>query len=129
MTNPKNENEVYICSFQTGLLKNHGFTKEILYSAVDYCKFGTPYRKRTKIWTHLFGRVPKPLCQKDRDSMNDTKTRHKQDAQRCPSGPKELWVDRTKKIQEELYIIPELLVEDIFDYIFQSLISMSTPHT
>ena len=114
---------------QTGLLKNQDFMQGIPYSDVDYCKYGMPYRKRTRIWNNLTGWSPKPLCQKDCDSMNETKTRHKQDAQRSPSGRPEFWGDRIKFKQEELYIIPELLVEDIFGYIFQSLISMSTPHT
>ena len=112
---------------QTGLLKEQDFMQGIPYSDVDYCKYGMPYRKRTRIWNNLFGWVPKPLCNKDCDSMDETNTRHKETAQRGPSGSKELWSNQQRFTQQELYVVPELLVEDLFEYIFYSLVSVSTP--
>ena len=35
---------------QTGLLKNQEFMKDFDYKDVDYCKYGTKYRKRTRLW-------------------------------------------------------------------------------
>jgi|OrbCmetagenome_4_1107370.scaffolds.fasta_scaffold195861_1 hypothetical protein len=49
---------------------------------------------------------PQPLCKKDCNSMQGN--RHKETAQRAPSG---------KKIQNELYRIPERLINEIFDAI------------
>ena len=38
---------------QTGLLKHQEFMKDFDYFDLDYCKYGFPYRKRTRIWTNL----------------------------------------------------------------------------
>ena len=37
---------------QTGLLKKQPFIKGIPFCDVDYCQYGKPYRKRTRIWTN-----------------------------------------------------------------------------
>ena len=37
---------------QTGLLKKQRFMQGILYHDTDYCAYGKPYRKRTRIWTN-----------------------------------------------------------------------------
>ena len=66
---------------QTGYLKYQPFMADLPYNDVDYCKYGTPYRKRTRIWNNIISWNPKPLCQKDCDSML-TKTKHIATAQR-----------------------------------------------
>jgi site-specific DNA-cytosine methylase len=38
---------------QTGLLKNQEFMKWVPYKDVDYCKYGMPYRKRTRLWNNF----------------------------------------------------------------------------
>ena len=66
---------------QTGLLKYQSFMIFLPYHDVDYCKYGKPYRKRTRIWNNLINWKPKPLCKRDCDNML-TKTRHIATAQR-----------------------------------------------
>lgn len=50
---------------QTGLLKNQSFMDKFHYVDVDYCKYGFPYRKRTRLWTNMEGLALNPLCSKD----------------------------------------------------------------
>ena len=108
---------------QSGLLKNQYFMNEIPYNDVDYCRYGMPYRKRTRIWNNLYGWTPRPLCKKDCESIEDGK--HKELAQRGPSGPKETWANQKRHKQTELYVIPPLLLMSIFFFIcFQSSSSL-----
>ena len=86
---------------QTGLLKKQEFMKDLPYFDIDYCKYGLPYRKRTRLWTNLEGWIPKPLCKKDCGMMNGN--RHKETAQRAPSNKKETWPENyTLFTQNEL---------------------------
>ena len=71
---------------QTGLLKKQSFMNDLPYVDIDYCKYGMPYRKRTRLWNNVSQWLPKPLCNKDCDSMNGNK--HKATAQRLPNGKK-----------------------------------------
>jgi hypothetical protein len=59
-----------------GLLKDQPFIHGIPYNDLDHCKYGMPYRKRTRLWNNVDHWQPKPLCAKDCDSMNLTRTRH-----------------------------------------------------
>ena len=38
---------------QTGTLKKQGILDNIKYADVDYCRYGFPYRKRTRLWNNL----------------------------------------------------------------------------
>ena len=38
---------------QTGLLKNLEFMDEFDFKDVDYCIYGMPYRKRTRLWNNI----------------------------------------------------------------------------
>jgi len=100
---------------QTGLLKNQYFMNDLFYDDLDYCKYGMPYRKRTRIWNNLYGWSPLPLCKKDCNSMIGNK--HSEVAQRGPSGPRETWGNQRRHKQKELYVIPSLLLDDIFSFI------------
>ena len=97
---------------QTGLLKQQEFMKGLPFFDIDYCKYGMPYRKRTRLWTNIETWTPRPLCKKDCGSMDGN--RHKETAQRAPSNKKETWPDNyTLFKQKDLYRIPQPLVEEI----------------
>ena len=57
---------------QTGTLKNQSFMKDIPYYDIDYCKYGHPIRKRTRIWTNKKD-WNNLLCKKDCESIKDGK--------------------------------------------------------
>ena len=95
---------------QSGLLKKQEFMKGLPYFDIDYCKYGFNHRKRTRLWTNLDTWTPRP--KKDCDSMDGN--RHKETAQRAPSGKKENWKEGyTLFKQKDLYRIPQALVEEI----------------
>ena len=97
---------------QTGLLKKQPFMEGLPYFDIDYCKYGMPYRKRTRLWTNIETWTPRPLCKKDCGNMDGN--RHKETAQRAPSGKKEKWKEGyTLFKQKDLYRIPQALVEEI----------------
>ena len=104
---------------QTGLLKNQVFMLNIPYNDLDYCKYGTDYRKRTRIWNNLLGWMPKQLCKKDCGKVINNK--HIQTAQRMPCGKKSEWGNGRLYKQSELYIIPELLVIEIIECIINNI--------
>ena len=60
---------------QTGLLKHQDFMKDFDYFDLDYCKYGFPYRKRTRIWTNLTSWKPRPLCKKIVETSSTTNIR------------------------------------------------------
>ena len=90
--------------------------KDFDYFDIDYCKYGFPYRKRTRIWTNLTSWKPRPLCKKDCGNIINNK--HKETTQRMPSGIKSDWGnDYIIHRQDELYRIPSELIEEIFNSI------------
>ena len=97
---------------QTGLLKEQPFMYGMSYTDIDYCKYGMPYRKRTRLWNNVLNWIPKPLCKKDCGNMVGNK--HKAVAQRMPSGKKQDWGNQLLFNQSDLYVIPEGLIYDIF---------------
>ena len=56
---------------QTGLLKKQEFMKDLPYVDCDYCMYGKPYRKRTRIWTNK--KVELNLCNKKCGFIVDNK--------------------------------------------------------
>ena len=96
---------------QTGYLKSQSFMNTLSYNDVDYCKYGMPYRKRTRIWNNLPNWTPIPLCKKDCNSM--VGNRHMCVAQKGPDTNN----DTNRFKQSELYVIPEALVIEIINSI------------
>ena len=101
---------------QTGKLKEQEFMTELPFKDVDYCKYGMPYRKRTRLWNNVECWEPRPLCHKDCDSMSDNRRRHKETAQRLPPTGRE----GRRFRREELYKVPESLISEIFTSIVNS---------
>jgi len=99
---------------QTGLLKEQRFMSLLPFKDVGYCKYGLSYRKRTRLWNNVEQWSPRPLCQKDCDSMAEGGKRHKEQAQRLPTGKRETWGESYRKIpREELYVVPAPLILEI----------------
>ena len=97
---------------QTGLLKEQEMMTWIPYNDIDYCKYGLPYRKRTRLWNNIDSWHPKPLCKRDCDSMNETRTRHIQEAQQGGSTAERRQTQRTFSTSD-LYKVPSELIEEI----------------
>jgi hypothetical protein len=106
---------------QSGLLKDQLCMYGLPFVDVDYCKYGMPYRKRTRIWNNVFQWKPRPLCTRDCNSMDEDRKKHKEVAQRGPSGKKETWGNSRRHKQQELYMIPPDLVRELFEAIRQTL--------
>ncbi len=49
---------------QTGHLKNRSFMWSLPFTDVDYCKYGGPVRKRTRMWNN-FNLQLEPMCRQD----------------------------------------------------------------
>ena len=121
---------------QTGLLKRQEFMQDFHYFDLDYCKYGFAYRKRTRIWTGGYdqqGNIlpreasiltswkPRPLCKKDCGNVINNK--HRETAQRMPSGKKSDWGnDYIIHRQDELYRIPSEFVNELFSSILSNLL-------
>ena len=95
---------------QTGKLKEQEFMTDLPFKDVDYCKYGTPYRKRTRLWNNVERWTPRPLCHKDCNNMGDNGRRHKGTAQRRPPDGRE----GRRFRRAELYKVPESLISEIF---------------
>ncbi|MFM7984943.1 MAG: hypothetical protein ACKPKO_37040, partial [Candidatus Fonsibacter sp.] len=46
---------------QTGNLKEPEFVTDLPFNDVDYCKYGMPYRKRTRLWNNVECWDPRPF--------------------------------------------------------------------
>ena len=88
---------------QTGLLKHQHFMNDLPYNDVDYCKYGMPYRKRTRLWNNIPNFIPLPLCNKDCNSMIGN--RHISTGQHDDNSTR------------DLYVIPPQLIFNIFQSI------------
>ena len=69
---------------QTGLLKNQEFMDEFEFKDVDYCKYGMPYRKRTRLWNNITTWKPRDLCKKDCGNIRNNKHIETAQRQRLP---------------------------------------------
>ena len=94
---------------QTGKLKEQLMMYGLPYDDVDYCKYGMPYRKRTRLWNNIDEWTPRPLCKRDCNSMNETRMRHNEIAQR---GPGKAHSENRQRLTQ-LYTVPSQLIIEI----------------
>ena len=100
---------------QTGLLKHQSIVADLPYNDLDYCKYGMPYRKRTRLWNNIEAWIPRPLCKKDCGHMNGNV--HEQSAQQSPQI--HLASVRRRYLTRELYKVPEPLLDELFGLLLQ----------
>jgi hypothetical protein len=92
----------------SGLLKTRDVISQCPHMRVlDYCKYGSPYRKRTAIWTNSRWEPSRPMCKYDCEASAGR--RHTSSAQRGGQLGRE---DRRYSL-EELYAIPPALCEEL----------------
>ena len=94
---------------QTGLLKDQLCMYGLPFKDIDYCKYGMPYRKRTRLWNNIFNWNPRPLCKRDCGSMDETGRKHISVAQKGPNST----YPNNKYVQGQLYKVPEELIKEI----------------
>ena len=90
----------------SGLLKTRDVVAGLPFVRLDYCMYGAPYRKRTRIWTNAVW-TPK-LC--DRSHLVDG--RHTMTAQR---GPCNRMNTADRFTRDELHRLPAALCREIFE--------------
>ena len=92
---------------QTGMLKDRPFMTDLPYRDIDYCKYGMPYRKRTRLWNNLHCWEPRDLCKHDCPASSGKK--HKEIAQRGPRPGN----STNRHTQSQLYRVPGELIDEI----------------
>ena len=105
---------------QTGLLKDQVCMWGLPFVDVDYCRYGMPYRKRTRLWNNVFSWVHRPLCARDCGAMNEARTRHKETAQRAGHTAEDRLTQRRFK-QSELYIVPDALIRELLNAVLTTI--------
>ena len=88
----------------SGLLKTRDVVRDLAFVRVDYCMYGRPYRKRTRLWTNLCW-TPK-LC----DRSHLVNNRHLCSAQRGSSCKYNSTFTR-----DELHRLPADLCQEVYD--------------
>ena len=96
----------------TGLLQTRPFMERLFWVDVTYCKYGTPYRKQTRLWTNMRWRPRRSLCRPGSRCEAWQDGRHLRAAQR---GPRlmEGQYERVSQSRELLYSVPAALCEEI----------------
>lgn len=95
---------------QTGTLKNQLYMNDIPFADFDYCTFGFPYRKRTRIWSNMI--MDSRLCKGAGHCENMEGRKHKS-AIGNHSHAREYWQRGTPRILQR-YAIPAPLIEHLF---------------
>ena len=98
---------------QTGLLKDQWFMYGIPYTDIDYCKYGMPYRKRTRLWNNVLNWIPRPLCKKDCNYMIGNRHIGSCGCGGQGQGHKVSYSNKSYSVLEK-YVIPSDLIYEIF---------------
>jgi len=111
---------IFIENPYTGMLKGRGLLDHLQLNTLDYCMYGTPYRKRTAIWSNTTWLPARPLCGGNCGNMEKglgKRMRHKADAQQGTRGR----VSDPCFSQRDLYRIPHELCDEIAGWATASL--------
>ena len=98
---------------QTGLLKEQWFMYGMPYTDIDYCKYGMPYRKRTRLWNNVLNWIPRPLCKKDCNYMIGNRHIGSCGCGGQGQGHKVSYSNKSYSVLEK-YVIPSDLIYEIF---------------
>ncbi len=99
---------------QTSLLKHQPFMKDLPYVDGDYCMYGLPYRKRTRIWTNkIYQSEPLELCNKKCGSFVDGRHIGSAGCGGKGQGHKKIYSDKTYSLEEK-YSIPSEFIFSLF---------------
>ena len=96
---------------QTGLLKKQSFMESLPFVDCDYCMYGKPYRKRTRIWTNK--KCNMLLCNKECGSFIDGRHIGSCGTGGQGQGHKKSYSNRTYA-KEEKYAIPPEIIYSLF---------------
>ena len=90
----------------SGLLKTREVLQGVDFIDVDYCMYGAPYRKRTRLWTNCTW-TPRPPC---------THASHPMTAQKGPSRRAGRFIQGDDCSLTTLHSVPENLTREIMLY-------------
>jgi hypothetical protein len=96
---------------QTGKLKDQTFMKDLPFVDCDYCMYGKPYRKRTRIWTNK--KCNMLLCNKHCGSFKDGKHIGSCGCGGQGKGHTKSYSNKSYSLSEK-YSIPEDLIFSLF---------------
>jgi len=99
---------------QTGQLKDQYFMKDLSFVDCDYCMYGMPYRKRTRIWTNKKDPVML-LCNKNCGSFIDGKHIGSCGCGGQGQGHKISYSDKSYSLHEKYRIPPDLIYSLFLD--------------
>lgn len=101
---------------QTGYMKKQPFMQDLPYKDVDYCRYGMPYKKATRLWNNLTNFEPL-RCNRECDVMTEDRKKHINQAQHSPD-PK-LYPNASRYRAQDLYKIPKPLTRYLVQCIQQ----------
>jgi hypothetical protein len=102
---------------QTGYLKHQPFMQGLPYNDVDYCRYGMPYKKATRLWNNLTNFNPL-RCNRECDVMTEDRKKHINQAQHSPSKSNP---NAARFSAHDLYKIPKPLTQYLVQCIQQDL--------
>jgi len=95
---------------QTGTLKKQGILDNIAFTDVDYCQYGFPYRKRTRLWNNI-NLVGKKCNKKTCEFIVNGRHMYSIGNSSYKTNVKE--VGNKKSRLEQRYSVPTKLLEEI----------------
>jgi len=102
---------------QTGTLKNQNILNEIPFTDVDYCRYGFPYRKRTRLWNNI-NLKGKKCIKKECPFVVNGRHIYSIGNSKYKTNVKE--IGNKKSRLEQRYAVPEPLLNEIKNLVFNN---------